>query len=90
MSNVVFVACYISTLHKLQIRIRPPPFHAFRDFISFLQILLWPMLSVHACAVQAQHPLLAPSEQRGSGWWLQPAGSRRTARAELSATPVLH
>lgn len=41
-------------------------------------------------AAPAQHPLLAPSEQLGSGRWLQPAGSRRTAQAELSATPVLH
>lgn len=41
-------------------------------------------------AAPAQHPLLAPPEQLGSGRWLQPAGSRRTAQAELSATPVLH
>lgn len=47
-------------------------------------------VSVHASGVPAQHPLLAPLEQRGSGRWLQPAGSRGTARAELSATPVLH
>lgn len=41
-------------------------------------------------AVPVQCPPLAPSEQPGSGWWLQPAGSHRTAQAELSATPVLH
>lgn len=54
--------------------------------------LLWPVYQFMCAlsAVRAQHPLLASSEQRGLGWWLQPAGSHRTAQAELSATPVLH